>query len=221
MNVHLIMTKEEADAVKGRYGIYSEIQPVPLPDGNYIVPERCMVDPDLITAKPILESMTGGTMDIIDLPAIGEQIYAGQIYNYSSGEENGYAGLIIAVQDHLRTIYPPEQTPALFTFFRENSDTLEWIPNEKVYVGWKRVYEDVTYVVLMEHMTQSDWTPPLTLGVLWATDGVVSGEWAPGVSYSVDQEVTYNGHTYKCLQAHTSQVGWDPVSVPALWQLVS
>jgi hypothetical protein len=45
--------------------------------------------------------------------------------------------------------------------------------------------------------------------------------WAVGVSYSVGQLVTYQGHTYKCLQANTSQVGWDPVSAPALWQLVS
>src|ERR1700722_2038412 len=26
---------------------------------------------------------------------------------------------------------------------------------------------------------------------------------------------------YKCLQAHTSQVGWEPPNVPALWQRVS
>src|SRR5436190_2342483 len=42
--------------------------------------------------------------------------------------------------------------------------------------------------------------------------------WAPNVSYSVGTLVTYGGHTYKCLQAHTSQVGWEPPNVPALWQ---
>ena len=35
-----------------------------------------------------------------------------------------------------------------------------------------------------------------------------AAEWAPGVSYSVGTLVTYQGPTYKCLQAHTSQVGW-------------
>jgi len=29
---------------------------------------------------------------------------------------------------------------------------------------------------------------------------------------------TYGGATYKCIQAHTSQVGWEPPNVPALWQ---
>lgn len=45
--------------------------------------------------------------------------------------------------------------------------------------------------------------------------------WAVGVAYTVGELVTYQGHTYKCLQAHTSQAGWDPVDAPALWQLVS
>src|SRR5215510_8407310 len=47
------------------------------------------------------------------------------------------------------------------------------------------------------------------------------GPWAPNVSYAVNDTVTYNGVTYKCLQAHTSQVGWEPPVVPALWQVVS
>ena len=42
--------------------------------------------------------------------------------------------------------------------------------------------------------------------------------WQPNVAYSVGQLVTYQGHTYKCLQAHTSQVGWEPATTPALWQ---
>ena len=43
--------------------------------------------------------------------------------------------------------------------------------------------------------------------------------WAPNTAYSVNQLCTYGGSTYKCLQAHTSQVGWEPPNVPALWQL--
>ena len=42
--------------------------------------------------------------------------------------------------------------------------------------------------------------------------------WAPNVAYTVGDEVTYNGVTYKCLQSHTSQVGWEPPNAPALWQ---
>jgi predicted chitinase/chitodextrinase len=47
------------------------------------------------------------------------------------------------------------------------------------------------------------------------------GAWAVGVAYAVNDTVTYNGSSYKCIQAHTSQADWTPVAVPALWQLVS
>src|SRR6185369_6009968 len=44
--------------------------------------------------------------------------------------------------------------------------------------------------------------------------------WDPNShAYAVGDIVYYatSGHDYKCIQAHTSQPGWDPVSVPALW----
>ncbi|EGL20218.1 MULTISPECIES: glycosyl hydrolase family 18 protein [unclassified Paenibacillus] len=41
--------------------------------------------------------------------------------------------------------------------------------------------------------------------------------WAAGVSYKVNEEVTYNGSTYICRQPHTSLQGWEPSNVPALW----
>ena len=44
------------------------------------------------------------------------------------------------------------------------------------------------------------------------------GTWAPWVSYGVGSTVTYGGASYRCLQAHTSQPGWEPPNVPALWQ---
>lgn len=47
------------------------------------------------------------------------------------------------------------------------------------------------------------------------------GPWAPNVSYSIGDTVTYNGVTYQNIQAHTSLNGWEPPNVPALWQAVS
>ncbi|MCW2882566.1 MAG: Chitinase-like protein [Sphaerisporangium sp.] len=41
--------------------------------------------------------------------------------------------------------------------------------------------------------------------------------WAPNTAYTVGTLVSYNGVDYKCIQSHTSQVGWEPPNVPALW----
>jgi hypothetical protein len=45
-----------------------------------------------------------------------------------------------------------------------------------------------------------------------------STSWAPGHAYRVGDVVTYNGLSYRCLQAHTSITTWEPPNVPALWQ---
>jgi chitinase len=45
--------------------------------------------------------------------------------------------------------------------------------------------------------------------------------WAPNTAYAVNQQVTHTGNTYRCLQAHTSLVGWEPPNVPALWERVT
>src|SRR5262245_50977156 len=45
--------------------------------------------------------------------------------------------------------------------------------------------------------------------------------WAPNTSYAVGAQVSYQGSTYQCRQAHTSIVSWEPPNTPALWLLVS
>jgi chitinase len=45
--------------------------------------------------------------------------------------------------------------------------------------------------------------------------------WQPNHAYTAGTLVSYNGHNYKCLQSHTSMVGWEPPNVPALWQLLN
>ncbi|HEX3763718.1 MAG TPA: carbohydrate-binding protein [Kofleriaceae bacterium] len=45
--------------------------------------------------------------------------------------------------------------------------------------------------------------------------------WAPSTSYQVGALVTFQGATYQCVQAHTSQADWTPSAVPALWSPTS
>ncbi|PZT68816.1 S1 family peptidase [Streptomyces sp. SW4] len=46
------------------------------------------------------------------------------------------------------------------------------------------------------------------------------GTWAAGTVYQPGDTVTYGGSTYRCLQGHQAQPGWEPPNVPALWQRV-
>ena len=58
--------------------------------------------------------------------------------------------------------------------------------------------------------------PELSLS---AAQCAVSSVWAPGIAYKVGDLVTFQGSTYHCIQAHTSQSDWSPSVVPALWGL--
>ena len=69
------------------------------------------------------------------------------------------------------------------------------------------------------------WEPPTqwtlvqeTVGITGDTSSVAG--WEPGVDYAVGDQASYDGTIYKCIQAHTSQVGWEPPNVPALWEAV-
>ena len=44
--------------------------------------------------------------------------------------------------------------------------------------------------------------------------------WKPGVTYVPGEVITHNGVTYKVVQGHTSQAGWQPDMVPALFSRV-
>lgn len=41
--------------------------------------------------------------------------------------------------------------------------------------------------------------------------------WAAGVAYAVGDRRKYDGKLYRCVQAHTSQEGWEPPITPAMW----
>ena len=42
-------------------------------------------------------------------------------------------------------------------------------------------------------------------------------EWAAGQDYTDGYKVRHGGKLWRCLQAHTSQTGWEPENTPALW----
>lgn len=42
-------------------------------------------------------------------------------------------------------------------------------------------------------------------------------EWEVDISYAAGERIKYNSKLYRCVQAHTSQIGWEPPVTPALW----
>ncbi len=55
---------------------------------------------------------------------------------------------------------------------------------------------------------------------LTAAQCAAATPWVAWTAYAAGQLVTYGGTTYRCVQGHTSEPGWTPDAVPALWQPV-
>ena len=45
-------------------------------------------------------------------------------------------------------------------------------------------------------------------------------EWTAGQAYTAGYKVQHGGKLWRCLQAHTSQDGWEPENAPSLWAKV-
>lgn len=99
-----------------------------------------------------------------------------------------------------------------------------WQPGISVQVGDVYTFGAFLWRCIQPHTTQGDWSPDLTPS-LWRKVEVIPEDavrvWAAGIDYIVGDEVAYpdeNSPLYECLQAHTSQNGWEPPLVPALWK---
>jgi len=151
--------------------------------------------------------------DIPTLPAIGTPIVIGELYTDD--------GKVYRVrQSHSVTHYDPDDIPALFTVYRvETEEDMTWIDSEQVDKGTIRTYDGQSYECIQSHQTQSDWTPNVTPSLWKIYVESVEGEWIVGVTYAIDDPVTYNEIDYVCIQSHTAQLGWEPGTATSLWSL--
>jgi hypothetical protein len=162
-----------------------------------------------------LGKVAGKATGYTSLPAVGEWLEAGDIYAYEGG-------LVIVRQAHSRTIYAPEDTPALFSVYREDAtDALGWVANERVEVGMRRTDEGLTYQCLQSHVTQVDWRPSVT-PALWklVEDESDCPEFVQPTgahdAYNIGDCVTFEGQQY--VSKINANV-WSPAVYPAGWEL--
>ena len=67
----------------------------------------------------------------------------------------------------------------------------------------------IAFVVLAENGQIDDVTA--------SEQSTLFAAWVPGVAYTVGQLRQHNGTLYRCVQAHTSQTGWEPGVAASLW----
>lgn len=143
----------------------------------------------------------------------GVFLSSGEIYSHNTS-------MVIVIQEHNRTIYPPEETPDLFSVYRPNTEGMVWIENEDVEVGDQRLYNGTSYQCVQSHKTLSTWIPPAT-PALWRV--FVSGEWPEWVqptgsedAYNIGDKITFQSQRY--ISTINANV-WSPITYPQGWSL--
>ena len=176
---------------------------------KYIKTGRVEATPETIVS----ENLDIPATNFEDLPSKG-WVQQDMMYNY-----NGKT--VLCIRGHNRTIYTPENTPALFSFYRAESEDMVWITNEKVEVADLRIFNSVKYECLQAHQTQDSWNPELTINVLWKTysSGGDIPAWVQPTgghdAYNIGDKVTFEGNTYESLINGNS---WSPTTYPAGWK---
>nr|WP_242865186.1 carbohydrate-binding protein [Clostridium botulinum] len=46
-------------------------------------------------------------------------------------------------------------------------------------------------------------------------------KWGVNILYKVEDIISYEGINYRCIQTHTSLIGWEPINTPTLWEKIS
>lgn len=92
-----------------------------------------------------------------------------------------------------------------------------WKAGEAVALGLYRSHLGKTYRCAQSHTTQTGWEPPVVPALWTLVPNPGASAWYAGAAYALPAQATYNGRLYQLVQAHTSQAGWEPPNVPALW----
>lgn len=142
----------------------------------------------------------------------GLSVTVGQVYQY---QRNVYE----VVQAHrTQSDWTPTVARSLWTRYRDpNAAPEAWVQPVGAHDAY-RIGEKVTFggFTWQNTIAANVWQPGVT-GWTNLTPPPPQSAWAFPVAYKVNDEVTYQGNTYRCRQAHTSQAAWTPTAVPALW----
>lgn len=156
------------------------------------------------------------TLNIEELPIEGAKVYEKTFYKYGDS-------IVICRQEHLRTIYPPEQTPALFSFHRVDTGDLIWIENEVIALDVIRYYNSVAYKCIQAHMTVTGQTPDLT-PALWIINQAGISIWIQPTgghdAYNIGDRVHFPTVTDPIYESLINANVWSPTVYPAGWQLI-
>ena len=94
----------------------------------------------------------------------------------------------------------------------------DWTPGAKVKPGDVLAWDGTLVEVIQGHTTQADWTPDKVPALFKVHRTPEMTAWVAGITVAAGERFTFGGATWECVQAHTTQKGWEPPTTPSLWR---
>lgn len=91
--------------------------------------------------------------------------------------------------------------------------SLKELREQELYRRQRDAAAAIAFVILAESGQIDDVTA--------AEQSLLFEKWEPKVDYSVGNLRQYGEGLYRCVQAHTSQMGWEPDVTTSLWKITS
>ena len=94
----------------------------------------------------------------------------------------------------------------------------DWTPGVKVQPGDVLAWDGTLVECIQAHTAQADWTPDKVPALFKVHRTPEMTTWVAGITVAAGERFTFGGATWECLQAHTTQQGWEPPTTPSLWR---
>lgn len=157
MRNYIIISKKQADKVRGRHGKYSALEPVEFPDGRYGIPARVINDPEFAGIKKTLEEYAKGEVqEIVDLQKKVEEFHLEQgIYLFRDKVITVEKSLTIRAED-INEKESRARIVSIDTFQKEGGDEKELIriEEQEAEIEAGRYYLSQDYWVVLAKTTE-------------------------------------------------------------------
>jgi Tol biopolymer transport system component len=157
---------------------------------------------------------TNGRITRVDVTSTGGQADNRVILTSSISTDNR----LIAFDSVATNLVPNDTNDWADVFTRDLRTTRAWAVGVRFVAGELVTFNGVAFEVLQTHTSQVGWEPPNAASLWRRPTPCGLAPWTTNTSYIIGSRVTFNGATFRAIQAHTSTGGSQPPSTPALWQ---
>lgn len=160
---------------------------------------------EYVYGTAVINGVTRENLKIVGGPELAEGEYLTTVREYDDST--------ITDRCRIGALYHSDTDEAGVRYdFYAISEHYRYVDKSKVMEETKQVTE-IAFVALAE-----------TGGIDAVTAGehkTMFDEWRAGVNYTVGQYRNYGDKLYRCVQAHTSQEGWEPDAAASLWAVAA